>query len=127
MWNGLLFLNGTSFTIVTAVVVIWPNVVRLSSVAAESAGQGLMHDVNTAVGSIDAIAMPMAKKSIWTISQYELLPVLVSGALCVAVGLSRLAILGSRSSTASTFAILSSVGLIPVRLYFTGTSFFDGH
>jgi len=93
IWHRLLYQTLGAFTVFAAIVTVYPEIV-------ESALER---------GEKEPLSMPV-------VLQYALL--LLSCGVQVLVAWSRLSILGK--TTASTFAILSSVGVMPARLYYSG-------
>ena len=98
--NRLFFQNVFSLTIVTIVVIVWPSLDRMT-VPIEQVD-------DASEGAVNGITEED--------TQYVI-------AACVCgflVGLCRLELLGS--TTASTFSILSSIGVVPARMYFAGSN-----
>eukprot|EP00038_Savillea_parva_P014014 m.9868 g.9868 ORF g.9868 m.9868 type:complete len:415 (+) comp2684_c0_seq1:549-1793(+) len=100
IWNRLLYQNLGAFTVFATIVTLYPAAVELSG----------HHNEN------EPLSMPL-------VLQYMLL--ILSCATQVLVAWARLSILGK--TTASTFAILSSVGVMPARLYYSGYRLFDAN
>eukprot|EP00035_Acanthoeca_spectabilis_P005692 m.116438 g.116438 ORF g.116438 m.116438 type:complete len:389 (+) comp13135_c0_seq2:195-1361(+) len=100
IWNRLLFQTLGAFTVFATIVSIYPAAVDTTWERTEA----------------EPLSMPL-------VLQYLLLG--LSCGVQLLVAWARLSILGR--TTASTFAILSSVGVMPARLYYSGYRLFDAN